>query len=117
MTVKDLNEVVVALALGVFIGYLEAFNINILLGRARTWRNGLDGITKTTAQLLAIPSFAVGGPFFSTQLLSWTAPEAFASPYLTAFVVVLIYGTHKVWRQIADAAPTAWAPRRRTGSA
>src|SRR5256885_16335493 len=114
---KDLNEIVLAVALGVFIGYLEAFNVNILLGRARTWRNGLDGITKTMGQILAIPSFAVGGPFLSTQLLSWTTPEAFASPYLIAFVIVLIYGTQKVWRQIADAAPTAGAPRPRRRTA
>jgi hypothetical protein len=108
------NDAVLGLALGVLLGYLEAFNINILLARAPTWRSSFADTLKTTGQLLAVPGFVFGGPWLSAQILSWLTPADFASPYAIACVAIFIFGTHRAWRNIATAAAVAWEqPRRR----
>jgi|GEM_PF-6741162 len=112
MEISAVNEVFLGLTLGVLLGYIEALNLNWLLERRQVWRDKLDDVLKTTGQLLLVPGFVFAGPWATASpWLTWVTPQNFVSPYAFAFVVVLIFGTHRGWQNAANAAGAQWSRR------
>lgn len=97
---------IVGIALGLLIGAITGTVFLLLLRSARLPTTATQKLITLTAELLAIPTFMLGGPWLSTKILQPIPISEFINPYLISlsfsFFIFCGYPAVRWIRSLAD---------------
>jgi hypothetical protein len=80
--------VITGTAIGLLIGLVTGIVFLLLLKTADQASEQGMSVLKVTTEILAIPTFWFGGPWFTTGLLKLVEMDKFINPYLVSLVAV-----------------------------